>query len=109
MTTHTINVSIVYALPERIWQQSLRMNRGAVPEELMQQTGLFVEFPELLSSFNAQQLNYGVFSKRVDENYLLEEGDRLEIYRELTADPKTVRRELAKQGKTMSGRDSGNE
>lgn len=104
MTQHTINVSIVYALPEKAWIKSLVMNRGATPEDLMQQSGLFEAFPELQQQLEKQKLNFGVFAQRVDENYLLAEGDRLEIYRELTADPKTVRRELAAQGKTMSGR-----
>jgi len=104
MTQHIINVSIVYALPEQTWTKSLLMNRGATPEDLMQESGLFTTFPELMQNFEQQELNFGVYAQRVDENYLLAEGDRLEIYRPLTADPKTVRRELAAQGKTMSGR-----
>ena len=104
MTQHIINVSIVYALPERAWIKSLVMNRGAIPEDLMQKSGLFKAFPELQQKFEKQELGFGVFAQRVDENYLLAEGDRLEIYRPLTVDPKTVRRELAAKGKTMSGR-----
>jgi len=46
-------------------------------------------------------LSIGVFSQKVAHDYLLEEGDRLEIYRPLTADPKEVRRQLALIGKTM--------
>ena len=105
MTQHIINVSIVYALPEQAWAKSLVVNRGATPEDLMEQSGLFEAFPELLQKLEKQALSFGIFTRRVDENYLLVEGDRLEIYRPLTADPKTVRRELALQGKTMSSRD----
>lgn len=104
MTQHIINVSIVYALPEQAWTKSLVMNRGATPEDLMHESGLLTVFPELVQKLEKKELNFGIFSQRVDENYLLAEGDRLEIYRPLTADPKTVRRELAAQGKTMSGR-----
>lgn len=105
MTQHIINISIVYALPKKTWIKSLVMNRGATPEDVMQQSGFFETFPELQQQFEKQALNYGVFAQGVDENYLLADGDRLEIYRALTADPKTVRRELAAQGKTMSGRE----
>lgn len=104
MKSHTIKVSIVYALPEQTWLKSMVLNRGATPEDLMQKSGLFDAFPALLQAYEKQELNFGIYAQRVDDHYLLEEGDRLEIYRSLTADPKVVRRELAAQGKTMSGR-----
>ncbi|HEY4143755.1 RnfH family protein [Pinirhizobacter sp.] len=37
----------------------------------------------------------GVFSRRVDADHVLAEGDRVEIYRELTLDPKEARRRRA--------------
>jgi putative ubiquitin-RnfH superfamily antitoxin RatB of RatAB toxin-antitoxin module len=46
----------------------------------------------------------GVFGKRVKPGHVLGEGDRVEIYRPLKADPKIVRRELAAMGKTMGGK-----
>ncbi len=43
-----------------------------------------------------QALVVGVFSHRIDvENYLPQNGDRFEIYRPLTRDPKEVRRKRA--------------
>jgi putative ubiquitin-RnfH superfamily antitoxin RatB of RatAB toxin-antitoxin module len=47
------------------------------------------------------ELNIGIYSRKVDVEHLMEEGDRLEIYRDLTADPKEVRRQLALIGKSM--------
>jgi len=102
MSLHSIEVSVVYALPEQVWQKTLIMPRGSTAEDLFTATHLFKEFPELNDQFLKGDLTYGVYSQKIDENYLLEAGDRVEIYRSLTADPKDVRRELAKEGKTMS-------
>jgi len=104
MSMHSIEVSVVYALPEQVWQKTLIMPRGSVAEDLFNATKLFEVFPDLLSLFEKGDLVYGVYSQKIDENYLLETGDRVEIYRALTADPKDVRRELAKEGKTMSSK-----
>ncbi len=38
----------------------------------------------------------GVFSRRVESGHLLEHGDRVEIYRQLTLDPKEARRKRAR-------------
>lgn len=104
MSLHIIDVSIVYALPNQVWQRLLAMPRGSTPEDLFAAAKLFEAFPELEEVFKLGELQFGVYSLQVDENYLLEQGDRLEVYRPLTADPKEIRRELAKEGKTMSGR-----
>lgn len=61
---------------------------------------LAAEIPELADA-NLAELKLGVFSEKVDGDYLMQEGDRLEIYRPLLADPKEVRRQLAALGKTM--------
>lgn len=95
---HTIDVQIVYAWSKKAWIKDLTVSRGSTPSEVIELSGILDEFPSL----SLKELHYGVFSKRVDQHYLMNDGDRLEIYRQLTADPKTVRRELAKAGKTMS-------
>ena len=95
---HIINIQIVYAFPEKVWEKSMELRRGVTPIDVIKGSGILEEFPELQLS----QMQFGVYSKRVDQNYLMAQGDRLEVYRPLTADPKTVRRELAKAGKTMS-------
>ncbi len=46
----------------------------------------------------------GIFGRRVAADYVLSEGDRVELYRPLKADPKTVRRELARLGKSMGAK-----
>ena len=46
-------------------------------------------------------LKLGIFSKAVKPETPLREGDRVEIYRPLLADPKAVRRQRAEAGKAM--------
>jgi putative ubiquitin-RnfH superfamily antitoxin RatB of RatAB toxin-antitoxin module len=43
----------------------------------------------------------GVFGKAVKLDALLTEGDRVEIYRPLIADPKEARKKRAAEGKVM--------
>jgi putative ubiquitin-RnfH superfamily antitoxin RatB of RatAB toxin-antitoxin module len=59
--------------------------------QALQQSGLLAKLPA------GQSLAVGVFGIRVDqpEQYLLQAGDRLEIYRPLTRDPMAVRRKRA--------------
>ena len=101
MTMHSIDVQIIYVQPEQVWSKKLIMPRGATPIDLIKKSGFLEAFAEL----TLEELHYGVYSQRVDQHYLMNNFDRLEIYRPLNVDPKTVRRELAKTGKTMSGKD----
>jgi len=97
---HQITVSLVYACAEHQWIYDAIVARGTSARELIEESG-FINQIESLSDENLDNLSIGVFSQKVAHDYLLEEGDRLEIYRPLTADPKEVRRQLALIGKTM--------
>ena len=51
-----------------------------------------------------QQLDFGVWAKRVSANYVLQPNERIEIYRPLTVDPKVARRErFVRQGAKTAG------
>lgn len=39
----------------------------------------------------------GIFSRKKSPDYILQNGDRIEIYRPLLADPKEVRRQRARE------------
>ena len=94
---HEINVSIVYALKDQQWIYEAKVARGTSALEMVVLSGVLEAFPEL----DKLTLQLGVYAQKVEHDYLLEEGDRVEIYRPLTADPKEVRRQLALMGKTM--------
>jgi len=97
---HTINVSIVYATPEKQWLIEQSVARGTNALELVALSGIRGEC-DALAKLDDADLELGVYGQKVTQDYLLEEGDRVEIYRPLTADPKEVRRQLALMGKTM--------
>ncbi len=97
---HDINVSLVYALPDRQWLYETKLARGCSATDLLEKSNFLNDIAELQGRLSGD-LQMGVYAQRIDPDYLLEEGDRVEIYRPLTADPKEVRRQLALIGKTM--------
>jgi len=100
---HQINVSLIYATADKQWLYEVVVTRGTSASELIESSGFLSEIQALLG-LQVEALDIGVFSQKVAHDYLLEEGDRLEIYRPLTADPKEVRRQLALIGKTMGNK-----
>ena len=97
---HKISVSLVYATSAKQWVYDLEVPRGTLAKELIEKSGILKDCPEL-QDHDTDKLQIGVYSNKVEHDYLLEMSDRVEIYRPLTADPKEVRRQLAKIGKTM--------
>lgn len=98
--SRNIDVSIVYGLRDQQWLQQLSVPRGTSAYELIKLSG-FMDSIDDLKDQELTLLSIGVFAQKIDGDYLLQEGDRVEIYRPLTADPKEVRRQLALLGKTM--------
>ena len=95
-----LRVEVAYALPGRQSLVAVEMPAGATVEEAIRRSGLLEVFPGIDLERNA----VGVFGRRCRPGDALHDGDRVEIYRPLQADPREVRRKLAAQGRTM-GRD----
>lgn len=95
--TGTVAVEVVYALPERQRLLALEVPTGTTARQAVEQSGLLTEFPEL----EPGDIKLGIFGKAVAADTPLRDGDRVEVYRPLKADPKEVRRQLAAAGKTM--------
>lgn len=87
----TIEVEVVYARPERQRLVSLRVSAGTSVIGAIRQSGLLAKFPEI----DLVRAKVGIHSRRVAMDAKLRDGDRIEIYRPLLADPKTRRRERA--------------
>ena len=100
---HTITVSVVYATREKQWIYETTVDRGTSAQELLKISGFLEEINDFAAT-SMSELKLGIFSQKIEHDHLLEEGDRVEIYRLLTADPKEVRRQLAKMGKTMGAK-----
>jgi putative ubiquitin-RnfH superfamily antitoxin RatB of RatAB toxin-antitoxin module len=66
-------------------------------EEAVISSGILERFPEI----DLVEHKLGIFGKTVKPDAKLKEGDRVEIYRPLIADPKEQRKKRAAQGKQM--------
>jgi putative ubiquitin-RnfH superfamily antitoxin RatB of RatAB toxin-antitoxin module len=86
-----ITVTVVYALADRATLREVRLAAGATVGDAIAASGLLEEFPELREGC----AGVGVFAEAVTPDHPLAEGDRVEIYRPLQADPKETRRRRA--------------
>lgn len=86
-----VNVEIVYiAADKTIIHRRLFLTPGATVGDALKESGLLATNPEVVS------LPMGIFSRQVSLDTPLNPGDRIEIYRLLTLDPKEKRRQRAK-------------
>jgi len=91
----TINVEVAYALPEKQVILAVNVELGTTIGGAIVQSGIMLEFPEL----DVEHSQVGIFGKLAPMTAVLSDGDRVEIYRPLIADPKEVRRKRAAEGK----------
>lgn len=92
-----ITVKVVYALPEKQKLVSIAVPAGTTARQALRLSSLGKLFPEL----SAEHCPVGVFGREVDSDFVLRDGDRVEVYRSLLNDPREQRRELARRGQTM--------
>jgi len=90
-----ITVEVAYARPGE--QLILELTAGSTLLQAVQQSGIIERFPEI----DLRTMKVGIFGKLKKQDQVLQQGDRVEIYRPLIADPKQVRRERAAAGKRM--------
>ncbi|WP_349616296.1 RnfH family protein [Azotobacter salinestris] len=90
MDRQNIAVEVVYALADRQRLVCLSVPHGTTVREAVLRSGLDRDFPGL----DLANSPLGVFGKVVPkpEERVLEEGERVEVYRPLIADPKEVRK-----------------
>lgn len=87
-----ISVEVAYALPEAQKIIALEVKPGTTAYEAAVRSGIDRQFP----SMDLEASDMGVFGKVIKpREYRLQEGDRVEIYRPLLADPKEVRKKRA--------------
>ncbi len=90
MDKPSITVEVVYALADKQKLLRLRVPYGTTVRQAVEQSGMAVHFPAL----DLANCPLGIFGKAVamPDERVLEEGERVEIYRPLIADPKEVRK-----------------
>ena len=90
--TQLIRVEVAYALLDEQKIIALDVAPGSTALEAARQSGIVKQFPGL----DLEVSDMGVFGKVVKPlEYVVQAGDRVEIYRPLKADPKEVRKKRA--------------
>ncbi|MCS3454448.1 putative ubiquitin-RnfH superfamily antitoxin RatB of RatAB toxin-antitoxin module [Aeromonas sp. BIGb0405] len=90
-----LNIEVVYALPDRQTVLALRVGAGTSVQAAIEQSGILAKHPEIDLAVN----KLGIYSRLAKGSDLLQDGDRIEIYRPLTADPKEMRKKRAEKAK----------
>lgn len=89
----SISVEVAYAEPARQFLLRLDLPAGVTVAEAIVASAVEHAF-----AIDAAELGVGIWSKPVSRDAVLANGDRVELYRPLKADPKEARRQRAKRG-----------
>jgi uncharacterized protein len=88
MSADLLAVEVVYGTPRRQACYALRVAQGATVVDAIRLSGVLEAFPEI----DLARQRVGIYGKVTRPTQLLRDGDRVEIYRPLSADPKEARR-----------------
>ena len=91
MKTPDILIEVAFATTERSDRRQLQLPLGSTVRDAVVQCGLLAQYPEIDLNKN----RVGIFGRLVSQTAILGDGDRVEIYRPLTTDPKEARRRRA--------------
>jgi hypothetical protein len=98
-TTDKLSIEIVYGVPTKQKIFTVEINSGASVEQAILASGVLTLFTEIDLAIN----KVGIWNRVVKLSELLNDLDRIEIYRPLLADPKDVRKRRAEKAK-LEGR-----
>ncbi len=88
-----LSIEVAYAKPESQLVIGLQVEDGTTIEQAIRESGILRQFPEIDLAVN----KVGIFGKQASLRQAVRTGDRIEIYRRLTADPKQSRRQKARR------------
>ena len=83
-----MNVGVCYAESDRQLWMRLEVPDESTVEEAINLSGVLKLYPEI----NLTTQKVGIFGKIAALTTTVKEGDRVEIYRQITVDPQTVQR-----------------
>lgn len=92
-----ISVEVAFAAPDAQAIVAVNVAVGTTAEEAVVQSGIGKRFAEI-----KLPMPLGIFGHAVKATKVLQEGDRVEIYRPLLADPKEVRKRKAAEAKAAN-------
>jgi hypothetical protein len=83
-----MRVSVAYADPrDQVWLK-MELPEGATVRDAIERSGVLSKFPHI----DLETQKVGIFGKVTSLTTTLNDGDRVELYRAIIADPKTVPR-----------------
>ncbi|MGX9742989.1 RnfH family protein [Pseudocitrobacter corydidari] len=88
-----IVVEVAYALPQKQYLQRVTLEEGATVEQAILASGILT----LRDDIDLAKNKVGIYSRPVKLQDVVQDGDRVEIYRPLIADPKELRRQRAEK------------
>ena len=90
-------IGVAYAtLAKQLWLR-IEISPGATVLDAIKASGILKEFTDI----DLEQQKVGIFGRVVALDEPLNNGDRVEIYRAITADPREVRRKKPTQNSTV--------
>ncbi|APX74178.1 RnfH family protein [Achromobacter insolitus] len=95
-----IGVSVCYALPGHVWLRELRLPDGATVADALAASGFAEAFPVV----QPWSRGVGIFGRVTEPQARLADGDRVEIYRGLSFDPKESRRRRAEHRRAKTAK-----
>lgn len=95
-----IEVEVAYALPNKQKIYGLLVEVGTTALAAAQQSPIVKDFGDI----DLAQAKMGVFGQNIKKpaEYILQAGERVEVYRPLIADPKAARRKRAEKASGSS-------
>ena len=98
--TNTIFVEVAYALPHNQIVVAVELPEGATVLEAAQRSAIASKF----EGVDLENAVFGIYGQHVAPRQVLRNGDRVEIYRPLLADPKEVRKARAERARERKQR-----
>ncbi len=92
-----LRLEVAFGYVDRQMLLEVEVPEGTTAEQAVRQSGLLEQFPEIDLAVN----HLGIFGRQVKPQEQPRDGDRIEVYRPLIADPKEVRKRRAAQGKQL--------
>lgn len=93
MDSVPIQIDVAYAEPQRAVVKTLYLPSGCCVADAIRMVAQDPDFQGVA----LENPVFGIFGRVVNADQVLKDGDRVEIYRPLAADPKIARRLRAKQ------------
>ena len=88
----TIRVEVVYAIPENQLVLPVSLPSGATIDDAIAASGIAKRVPDL----DLATSKVGIYGKVSKLDQVLRDGDRVEVYRPLIADPKAAKKKSPK-------------